>query len=114
MKAFTLFAAVSGLASVSLLGAGDQTGPTDQPQVILRDAERVQMRGGGSAAPDKTGETDCNSPAHWDGDTLYLFNSAGIRGAAPAPTSSNSPTTTSRALLPSPVGCDHGGPDRSQ
>jgi hypothetical protein len=22
-------------------------------------------------------ETDCNSPAHWDGDTFYLFNSAG-------------------------------------
>lgn len=22
------------------------------------------------------GEVDCNSPAHWDGDTLYVFNSA--------------------------------------
>ncbi|MBI2949393.1 MAG: DUF4091 domain-containing protein [Verrucomicrobia bacterium] len=47
------------------------------PQVILHDAPLLQMRGAGSSAPDKPGETDCNSPAHWDGDTLYLFNSAG-------------------------------------
>src|SRR5437588_727924 len=24
------------------------------------------------------GVTDCNSPVHWDGDTLYLFNSAPV------------------------------------
>jgi hypothetical protein len=43
----------------------------------LRDAPPVQFRGAQSAAPDKPGDTDCNSPAHWDGDTLYVFNSAG-------------------------------------
>ncbi|MBI4582961.1 MAG: hypothetical protein HY717_02910 [Planctomycetes bacterium] len=37
------------------------------PTVILRDAPRLQF-----PAP-----TDCNSPTHWDGDTFYLFNSAG-------------------------------------
>lgn len=35
------------------------------------------MRGANSKAPDKPGDTDCNSPAHWDGATLYVFNSAG-------------------------------------
>ena len=48
-----------------------------QPRVLLRDAPLIQMRGANSARPDQPGDTDCNSPAHWDGDTLYLFNSAG-------------------------------------
>lgn len=35
------------------------------------------MRGANSVSSDKPGECDCNSPAHWDGETLYVFNSAG-------------------------------------
>jgi hypothetical protein len=35
------------------------------------------MRGANSPSPDKPGDTDCNSPAHWHDGTLYLFNSAG-------------------------------------
>jgi hypothetical protein len=36
---------------------------------------RVQLR---PAAPLKLpGQVDCNSPAHWDGETLYVFTSAG-------------------------------------
>jgi hypothetical protein len=37
----------------------------------------LSFRGANSPAPDQPGDTDCNSPAHWDGETLYLFNSAG-------------------------------------
>jgi hypothetical protein len=48
-----------------------------RPRVVLRDAPLLQMRGAQSAAPDRPGECDCNSPAHWDGERLYLFNSAG-------------------------------------
>lgn len=48
-----------------------------EPRVVLKPAPLVQMRGANSPAPDQPGDTDCNSPAHWDGDTLYLFNSAG-------------------------------------
>ncbi len=47
------------------------------PTVAVREAPRVQFRGANSPAPDRPGDTDCNSPAHWDGDTLYVFNSAG-------------------------------------
>ncbi|MBI3851985.1 MAG: hypothetical protein HY298_17140 [Verrucomicrobia bacterium] len=45
--------------------------------VKLREAPPVQFRGANSASPDKPGECDCNNPAHWDGETLYVFNSAG-------------------------------------
>lgn len=47
------------------------------PSVILREAPLVRFRGANSPHADHPGDTDCNSPAHWDGDTLYLFNSAG-------------------------------------
>ncbi|MBM3495098.1 MAG: DUF4185 domain-containing protein [Armatimonadetes bacterium] len=38
----------------------------EAPRVIARDAPELRFR-----------DTDCNSPAHWDGDTLYVFNSIG-------------------------------------
>jgi len=47
------------------------------PSVVLRDASPVRFRGANSSDPNRPGDTDCNSPAHWDGETLYLFNSAG-------------------------------------
>src|SRR3989442_14126119 len=47
------------------------------PRVHLRDAALIQFRGADSSSPDKPGECDCNNPAHWDGDRLYVFNSAG-------------------------------------
>ncbi|MBI2928576.1 MAG: hypothetical protein HYY24_23150 [Verrucomicrobia bacterium] len=47
------------------------------PTVVVRDAPPLHFRGANSPSPDKPGDTDCNSPAHWDGDTLYVFNSAG-------------------------------------
>jgi len=47
------------------------------PVVKLREASLIQFRGANSPSPDKPGECDCNNPAHWDGDTLYVFNSAG-------------------------------------
>lgn len=37
----------------------------------------LQFRGGNSPAPDRVGDTDCNSPLHWADGTLYLFNSSG-------------------------------------
>jgi hypothetical protein len=45
----------------------------------------MQFRGADSPAPDRPGDTDCNSPAHWDRSTLYVFNSAGHpwRGSGP-------------------------------
>lgn len=37
------------------------------PKVVIRDAPEIKY----------PSQTDSNSPAHWDGDALYLFNSAG-------------------------------------
>ena len=77
---FGLPAFCFGAVLVLLLGC--QSGPpaggrAETPVVRLREASLVQFRGAGSASPDKPGDCDCNSPAHWDGDRLYLFNSAG-------------------------------------
>jgi hypothetical protein len=47
------------------------------PTAVVGPAEPVNFRGANSPGPGQPGETDCNSPAHWDGDTLYIFNSAG-------------------------------------
>lgn len=47
------------------------------PSVVLRDAPSIKFRGANSPDPAHPGDTDCNSPAHWDGDILYIFNSAG-------------------------------------
>jgi hypothetical protein len=45
-----------------------------QPTVIFRPAPVLQFPGVDN--PDyNPHEIDCNSPAHWDGDTLYVFNS---------------------------------------
>lgn len=66
-----LFALLVGRLSALAAGA------LPLPSVIVRDAPLLQFRGGNSPAPGQIGDTDCNSPAHWDGDVLYLFNSSG-------------------------------------
>jgi hypothetical protein len=50
---------------------------TSRPGATLRAAPLIQFRGANSPDPQHPGDTDCNSPLHWDGETLYLFNSAG-------------------------------------
>jgi hypothetical protein len=47
------------------------------PDVRIHEASPVYFPGAQRPAPDKPGECDCNSPTHWDGETLYIFNSAG-------------------------------------
>jgi hypothetical protein len=73
--------ATIGLAALFPVGsAGRQrTGkvPAPVPGVVVRDAPRLRFRGANSPSPSQPGDTDCNSPLHWDGATLYLFNSAG-------------------------------------
>ena len=56
---------------------GAATADNDAPSVVLREAAAARFRGANSPSPEQPGDTDCNSPAHWDGDTLYVFNSAG-------------------------------------
>lgn len=66
---------------VCLLGACESRPRSDSttglPSVLVRPAAPAYFRGANSPSPSQPGETDCNSPAHWDGDTLYVFNSAG-------------------------------------
>jgi hypothetical protein len=47
------------------------------PQVSVREAPLLHFRGANSPSPSQPGDTDCNSPAHWDRGTLYVLNSAG-------------------------------------
>ena len=56
--------------------------------VRVRPAERVEFPGvvlDKDADPLGPGTVDCNSPAHWDGETLYLFNSAGYPSRCSGP-----------------------------
>jgi hypothetical protein len=48
-----------------------------EPSVVVREAPPVQFRGANSPSPDKPGDADCNNPGHWDGNTLFVFNSTG-------------------------------------
>lgn len=46
----------------------------NEPRVVVREAPPLRFPGAGLEG--HVGETDCNSPSHWDGETLYIFNSA--------------------------------------
>ncbi len=50
-----------------------------QNRVILRNAPRLQFPGviSNKTDPNSAGDIDCSSPAHWDGDTMYMFYSTG-------------------------------------
>lgn len=56
---------LAGVVVVLIAGAGQ--GAEDVLSVVLRNAPEVVF----------PAATDCNSPAHWDGTTFHLFNSAG-------------------------------------
>src|SRR6266542_3566495 len=59
------------------LAAGRNNLRESQPTVIVRPSPLIFFRGANSTNLNHVGETDCNSPAHWDGNRLYVFNSAG-------------------------------------
>src|SRR2546426_8223182 len=72
----------AALAAALVVSCGCRSSPkiareTRTPRALLRDAALLQFRGANSSSPEKAGECDCNNPGHWDGDTLYVFNSAG-------------------------------------
>ena len=76
----TIFRAAAITALVGFAGSSSMPGTKrdrELPRVELRDAAPLQFRGADSPSPEKPGECDCNNPGHWDGDTLYVFNSAG-------------------------------------
>jgi len=62
----------------AVAGLGEDRTPRDF-SVETRPAARIQLPGVRHEArdPDAPGEVDCSSPSHWDGDTLYMFCSAG-------------------------------------
>jgi len=45
------------------------------PKVTLRDATPLNLPGVTVPAVNQVAGIDCNNPAHWDGDTLYVFSS---------------------------------------
>jgi hypothetical protein len=61
---------VSLYLEAALLGGsayGETRSPEQLPTVVLRPASELAF----------PAEADCNSPAHWKGDTFFLFNSRG-------------------------------------
>ena len=64
-----------------VLAAGSSSSARIEGQnlVIIRAAPRVQLPGVIGQGMDKNvaGDVDCSSPAHWDGDTMYMFYSTG-------------------------------------
>ncbi len=80
-REYRFFLLLAVVAAV-IVSSGRQTAAAslsagDSPNVVLREAPPVRFRGANSPDADHPGDTDCNSPAHWDGETLYVFNSAG-------------------------------------
>jgi hypothetical protein len=57
---------------VLALSAACSHGP---PQVVLRDAPPLDLPGVTVPEVNQVAGIDCNNPAHWDGDTLYVFSS---------------------------------------
>lgn len=62
-----VFALIVGACTFVFMGADARLGatPSNLPRAVLYEAPLLKF----------PGKTDCNSPAHWDGDTFYLFNS---------------------------------------
>lgn len=71
MKSFysLSFALVVGACLIASISTYAKSGRVSShlPSVVLLEAPPLNF----------PAHTDCNSPAHWDGDTFYLFNSAG-------------------------------------
>lgn len=75
MRAETVKILSTAVIAAVCLGCG-------QPTVLVRGAERVEFKGVFVLIkPDEpnsaTYAVDCSSPAHWDGDTIYVFYSWG-------------------------------------
>ena len=68
---------LSLLTVACLTGLCGCSGPEGVPRALLRDAPPIALPG--VPRPDRPGQGsfDCNNPAHWSGDTLYTFSSAG-------------------------------------
>ncbi len=61
--------------SSPLEGAKGRAAHRQFPAVVLTDAPPLQMPGVEVPERNLSHESDCNSPIHWDGDTVYAFNS---------------------------------------
>jgi hypothetical protein len=77
MKRFTLCLCVALSAGVPTARPGDNRGPNAEAgspfAVQVRPAPFIRFPG--VSRLDKKNAVDCNSPAHWDGDKFFLFNS---------------------------------------
>lgn len=47
------------------------------PAAVLREVPLIRMPGVPKPDAPQGGAVDCNSPCHWDGDTMYIFSSEG-------------------------------------
>jgi hypothetical protein len=79
--------------------------------VVVHPAARLQLPGvaHGTADPNATGDVDCSSPAHWDGNMMYMFYSTGhpFRSSGPDLPSLSRPST--RVVFDNEAGWKMGG-----
>ncbi len=61
---------------LGVVGSGGAT-PNRGLEVTLRPAPEIRFPGAERRSPEEPGDCDSNSPLHWSGGTLYVFNSAG-------------------------------------
>ena len=75
--------AVAAAAAAHAADLAEPAAEKPEPEIVLHDAPAIAFPGSKPRPPwgelewvKKAGRlTDCNSPAHWNGDTLYVFNS---------------------------------------
>ena len=70
---------VSACLTVLPLTSTGKCSPHERYSVRIHPAARIQFPGIVHGATDSQadGDVDCSSPAHWDGDTMYMFYSTG-------------------------------------
>src|SRR5690349_11971282 len=75
----------TGVRFFFLLVPATASQAADAPAATVRPAERYLLPGVPHADRPGGGAVDCNSPAHWDGDTLYVLSSEGAPWRASGP-----------------------------
>jgi hypothetical protein len=79
--------------------------------VVLREAPRLQFPDvvNVNMDPNTPGDIDCSSPAHWDGQTLYMFYSTGHPYRSSGPDIFHLSRPSQRVIFNNEAGWNMGG-----
>lgn len=85
------------------------TSTTGAPTFVVRPAEHFALPGVDIPEKKMAGYTDCNNPAHWNGDTMYVFSSAGHPHRTDGPDLKNLKRPSDRCVYDNDNGWTGGG-----